>query len=128
MNLGVFTGNLGRDAEVRYTKGGTAVLSFSIAVKHGYGDNSGTMWVSCALFGKRAEGKVVEYLTKGQQVVVSGEVSLNEYQNSEGQTKTKLQLKVDNLDLVGGKAAGGTNTKQQAPKASDTDFNQDIPF
>ena len=75
MNLGIFTGNLGKTAEVRYTAGANkAVCTFSIAVKAGFGDNAKTFWVRCNLWGKRAEGGLPAYLVKGQQVCVSGEL------------------------------------------------------
>ena len=78
MNVLTVMGNLGRDANVRQA-GGTTVANFSIAVKSGYGDNEQTVWVDCSLWGRQAESRLVEYLTKGQQVVVSGEMGTREY-------------------------------------------------
>lgn len=123
MNLFVCTGNIGNQAEVRHTQGGTAIASFSLAVKSGYGDKEKTMWVRCALFGKRAEGKLPEYLVKGAQIAVSGELSLNEWTDKDGLTKTSLELNVDNLDLIGGKKS--ENTPAPTPSA---DYDDDLAF
>jgi len=110
MNNFCFTGNIGRDAEVRHTQGGLAIASFPVAVSSGYGDNKSTTWVRCSLFGKRAEGGLIQYLTKGAQVAVSGELRENEYQNQQGETKKNIEVRVNDVTLVGG------NQGQQKPQ------------
>jgi single-strand DNA-binding protein len=103
MNKFLFTGNLGKDAELKATASGTSVLSFSVAVKSGYGDNAKTNWIHCAMFGKRAEGRVIDFLKKGAQVAISGEFELKEWDSQDG-TKNKMpSVRVDELDLIGGK-------------------------
>ena len=102
MNVFTATGNIGNAAETRYLPSGAAVANFSLAVKSGYGDKAQTMWVRCALFGKRAEVGLIEYLIKGAQVAVSGELSTREWKNNEGETKTSIELKVNELTLLGG--------------------------
>jgi len=108
MNIFTFTGNLGRDAEVRHLPNGGAVCSFSVAVKSGFGDKAKTTWVSCGLFGKRAEGQLPGYLVKGAQVCISGEAFLDEWEK-DGQINKMLKVNVDKLDLIGG-------NQQQAPQ------------
>jgi len=121
---------IGRDAEVRHTASGVSILTVTGANNTGYGDNKKTHWVRCSIFGKRAEGGLVEYLKKGQQIFVSGELSLNEYQK-DGQTKTSLELNTSIIDLVGGKRepVQDTHSKQKsngyAPKDN---FDDGIPF
>ena len=56
MNLFALTGNLGKDCRTNNVNG-TAVCNFPVAVKSGYGDKEQTIWLDCALWGKRAEGK-----------------------------------------------------------------------
>lgn len=133
MNLGIFTGNLGRDAKVNQTNTGMSVMNFALAVKTGFGERESTMWVSCTLWGKRAEGGVVQYMTKGQQVAVSGELSMEEYQAKDGTTKTTLKLNVRDLDLIGGKSQQQPQQQpaQQQPsqqQPNDVEFDSDIPF
>ena len=61
-------------------------------------DKPDTMWVDCALWGKRATS-LQPYLFKGNRVTVSGPIRLEEYQAKDGTTKTRLRLSVDQLDL-----------------------------
>ena len=56
MNIISFTGNLGRDVEVKVTPSGVSVANFSVPIKSGYGNNEKTSWVRCSIIGKRAEG------------------------------------------------------------------------
>lgn len=102
MNVFTFTGNLGNDCEVQYTAGGTAICKFSVAVKSGYGDRQKTNWVRCSLFGKQAESKLTEYLVKGAQVAVSGELELQEWEGQNGKGAA-LSVNVSSISLVGGR-------------------------
>jgi len=129
MNVFTFTGNIGKDAEVRHTPSGHAVCSFSVAVKSGFGDKATTSWIRCSLWGKRAEGKLPGYLIKGAQVAISGEFSAREYE-AQGSTRTSLEVNVKDLDLIGGRQS---EDPQQAsrPASQPTpagEFADDIPF
>lgn len=105
MNLFSFTGNLGKDAEVKHTASGTALCEFSVAVKSGYGDKEKTNWVRCVMFGKKAEGQLPQYLRKGTQVAISGELELQEWEGANGKGAA-LAVTVQNIDLIGGKQDG----------------------
>lgn len=111
MNVFIFTGNLGRDAEVKHLPSGSTVCEFSVAVKSGFGENAKTTWVRCALFGKRAEGGLPQYLVKGAQVAVSGELELQEWEGQNGKGAAVV-VRVQEVDLIGGKGEG------QQPKLS----------
>lgn len=119
-NVFSFTGTVGRDAEVRYTPSGLAVLSVTVANNIGFGDKQQTLWVRVALFGKRAEGGLQNYLKKGQQVFVSGELTQNEYKANDGTMKTSLELTANIIDLLGKRNEGGQNQQayQQSPSPS----------
>jgi len=147
MNVFTFTGNLGR--ECRTANNGTAVCNFAVAVKSGYGDNATTLWIDCALWGKQAESKLINYLVKGQQVAVSGELGMREHEG-----KSYLTCRVSSISLVGGQSQGSPPAQQkaqqgyqnqenptyqkaqqapqqqkQAPMAEpDFDFDDEIPF
>lgn len=131
MNLLCVTGNLGRDAEVRQA-GGSSVCSFSVAMTAGYGDKKQTIWLDCSLWGKQAEGALPSYLTKGQQVALTGELSTREHEG-----KTYLQLRVSTIDLIGkredsqqSQSAPQHTPAQQAPAQQPdySSFDSDIPF
>jgi len=81
MNLGIFSGNIGRDAK-QGTAGAnnTPYLSFPLGCTIGYGDNKRTLWLGVTMWGKRAEGKLIEHLGKGSKVLVQGEMDLEERQ------------------------------------------------
>lgn len=133
MNSFTFSGHLGRDAEQRRAQSGTAILSFSVPVTSGYGDKEKTTWVNCALFGKRAEGKLAGYLKKGTFVVVSGEMSLDTWEK-DGQQKSAVKVNVDNLTLGGRPNSAGSNAQESAPMAGEgagsgpADLSDEIPF
>jgi single-strand DNA-binding protein len=132
MNLGIFTGNLGREPELR-AHNGDNVLGFSIGVQTGTRDKPETMWIDCALWGKRATS-LQPYLAKGMRVTVSGPLKHEEYTAKDGTTKSRLRLSVDQLDLPP-KSEGQTQQAQQptqsaaAPAgASAGAMDDDIPF
>ena len=121
MNNFNFTGNLGQDAETRQA-GQSTVCTFSVAVKAGYGDREVTSWIRCNLWGKRAEGRLPEYLKKGQQVAVSGELSVREW-DKDGQKMKSVEVNVNSIDLIGQR-----QESQQAAGQSSCGFDDDIPF
>lgn len=106
MNVFTATGRLGRDAEVRVTQSGTTVANLAIAVDAGYGDKKSTLWLRASLFGKRAEGGLIQYLTKGKQVAVSGELSMSTFQKQDGSQGHSLDLRITEIDLIGGQQQG----------------------
>jgi single-strand DNA-binding protein len=142
-NVFSFTGTVGRDAEVRYAPSGLAVLSFTVANNIGFGDKQQTLWIQVTLFGKRAEGQLQNYLKKGQQVFVSGELTQREYQAKDGTTKTSLDLNANIIDLIGKKNEANqpqqnyqpSEVREQAPVRQgashdnfDAPYDDDIPF
>lgn len=143
-NVFSFTGTVGRDAEVRYLPSGQAVLNVAVANNIGFGEKQQTLWITVALWGKRAEGQLQNYLKKGQQVFVSGELSQREYKANDGTTKVSLELNANILDLVGkrGESAQSASQPQQYSQARpssaasqgaggdnfDTPYDDDIPF
>ena len=134
-NVFSFTGTVGRDAEVRTTPSGQAVLNVTVANNIGFGDKQQTIWLRVTLWGKRADGALVDYLRKGQQVFVSGELTQREYQANDGSTKTALELTANIIDLVGGRRSEGQQASRQersVPSAPQQDnfaaFDDDIPF
>jgi single-strand DNA-binding protein len=142
MNVFSATGNLGQDCRTNNING-TAVCNFSVAVKAGFGDKAQTIWLDCALWGKQAESRLPEFLTKGQQVAVSGELSTRDRDG-----KTYLQLRCNNVDLIGKKEEGGAPSQPSQPQQPATpqapqapaanpgapntggfdDFGDEIPF
>ncbi|MDR5867972.1 single-stranded DNA-binding protein [Halomonas koreensis] len=94
-------GRIGRNAEVRQTQGGTSVAGFPVAVDVGYGDNKTTLWLDASIWGKRAESGLIQYLVKGQQVWVAGEIGTREFQKRDGAPGFAVTLKVQEISLAG---------------------------
>ena len=112
-------GRIGKDAQTRYTQGGKAVTSWSLAVDTGWGDKKQTVWLDCSLWGERGE-KVAQYLTKGAQVGVQGEIGTREHEG-----KTYVTLNVANVTLVG---KGQDKPSKPVNKTSDFDDDELPPF
>ncbi len=103
-NIFSFCGNIGRDAEVRFLPSGQAVLNVTVANTTGFGDKQATQWVRVVLWGKRAEGSLKDYLKKGQQIFVSGELTTSTYKKNDGTDGFALEVNANILDLVGKKS------------------------
>lgn len=131
MNSWNFTGNTGRDAEIKFLPNGDAITNFSVAVKSGYGKNEVTSWVNCSIYGKRGEA-VAPFILKGVQIGVSGEGLLRTWDTKEGGKGSALECRVNDVTLLGAKASGENGTSQrQAPQSNEQkeDFQDEIiPF
>jgi single-strand DNA-binding protein len=111
VNKVILVGNLGRDAELRYTPGGAAVAKFSLATTEKWTDKSGspqerTEWHNIDLWGKQAE-TLNEYLRKGKQVYVEGRLQTDEYTDKEGIKRKSTRVRCDRVVLLGGGGGGG---------------------
>ena len=112
----VLVGHIGSVEELKQTANGTSALRFSLAVNTGWGDRKTCTWYKCTQFGKRAES-VAQYITKGKNIMVAGEPSLNEWTNDEGKKFTSIQVVVDDITLLGGQQ------QEQAPgNTADDDY------
>lgn len=114
-NVFSFTGTVGNEAVVRYLPSGQAVLNVSVANNVGFGDKQQTMWIRVALWGKRAESNFKTLLVKGQQVFVSGELTMSEYKANDGSMRTSLELNANILDLVGKRNESSGSGNYNAP-------------
>lgn len=129
MNVVAIAGNIGKDAETRYTAGGTAVTNFSVATEHSRKDQSGewikeTTWHDCVLW--KREGLAV-HLTKGTKVAISGSLRKRSYEGNDGSKRTSVEIVVNEVTLQG----GGTRGEQRPPSApapQSTVSDDDIPF
>lgn len=127
-------GRLVADSEQKHTSGGT-VLEFRLADDVGFGEKKVTNWWRCAWWGKAAEGKMVDFLKKGQQVVVFGEATMREWDDNDGAKRLSPEIRVNAVQLAGSKdgAHGGGNSQSQPAKQrkdpTPQDFDDDsIPF
>lgn len=115
LNKVMVIGNLGRDAEVKFTNNGQAVASFSVATTEVWNDKQGqrqekTEWHRMVLWGKQAES-LQPYLVKGKQVYVEGKLQTREWTDKNEVKRYTTEIKVDRVQLLGGgDRSGGTGS------------------
>lgn len=145
INRVCISGNLTRDAELRNTANGTAVLGFGVAVDDRRRNQQTGEWedypnfVDCTMFGTRAE-KLSQYLMKGVKVAIEGKLRYGSWEQN-GQKRGKLEVIVEELEFFGG---GQRHPQQQCrqqpqkayqpvqyrpPQFVEADvYDDDIPF
>lgn len=110
INKVMVTGNLTRDPELRATPAGTQVLHFGMAVNDRAKNQQTGEWkdrpnfVDCVIFGARAEA-MARILAKGMKVAVEGRLRYSSWQDKEGNRRSKLEVVVDEIDLMSARAA-----------------------
>jgi single-strand DNA-binding protein len=128
INSVVVVGRLTRDAELKYTSGGTAIGKFSIAVNRSKKTDSGwtdeASFFDVVHFGKSAEA-VNQYLTKGQQVALQGELVQNRWKNDKGENRSKVEINARTVQLIGKSQSQGGG--EQVRSGSDN-FEDDVPI
>jgi len=105
VNKVILVGNLGRDAELRYTASGHPVAGFSMATTEKWTDKNGqrqekTEWHAVNVWGKTAEA-LTEYLTKGKSIYVEGRLETRTWEK-DGVKHYKTEVKADRVVLLGG--------------------------
>jgi single-strand DNA-binding protein len=112
VNKVILVGNLGRDAELRYTPGGAPVATLNLATTEVWNDKTSgqkqekTEWHRIVLWGKSAES-LSEYLTKGKQIFVEGRLQTRKWQDKDGHEKYTTEIRADRITLLGGGGGGG---------------------
>lgn len=129
MNIGTFSGYIGKDAEGNHTQAGKFVANFSIGVNIGTKGNPKTLWVDCQVWERRGEA-LLPYLLKGTKVTASGRIDLHEYQRKDGTMNTTLRMNVAEIDLHGRKDDSGHNPRAAAApeRKSLEELSDEIPF
>jgi len=146
VNKVILVGNLGRDAELRYTPGGAAVATINMATTEVWNDKAGqkqekTEWHRVVLWGKQAES-LAEYLVKGKQIYVEGRLQTRQWDDKDGNKRYTTEIRGDKIVLLGGGAGrgaaggaiprGGDDTGNaagpHAPESSEPLTDDDIPF
>ncbi len=133
VNKVILVGRLGQNPDVRYTAGGTAVTTISVATSESWKDrNTGqqqerTEWHRVVFFGRLAE-VAGEYLGKGSQVYVEGSLRTNKYTDKNGIERYATDINASVLQMLG--SAGGSRVNAQNPNGQHVDdqsMNGDYP-
>lgn len=102
-------GKLGKDVEIK-TVGQSTVAQFSLAETVGFGDKKTTIWYDVSIWGKRAESGLIDYLNKGREVLVFGELTTQEHNG-----KTYLKVNCNDIKLTQG-TKENTGSQQSQPQ------------
>lgn len=121
------SGNLGADAELRSTKGGTPVLTFALAVNERVKQADGTWgdrasWIDCVLFGARAQA-LADWLRKGSKVAVQGRLRTSTWER-DGVSHKRTEVVVEEVDLMTVRRDKQQGAAQDAPGV----YDEDVPF
>jgi single-strand DNA-binding protein len=111
VNKVILVGNLGRDAELKFTPSGFPISSFSLATTDRRKDKDNnwqekTEWHRIKLLGKQAES-LQDYLKKGKQIYVEGRLETRSWDDKDGQKKYMTEIIADRIQLLGGRGEGG---------------------
>ena len=140
INRVMISGNLTRDAELRSTQSGMAIMGFGVAVNDRRKNPQTGEWedypnfVDCTMFDTRAE-KLHQYLAKGTKVAIEGKLRYSSWEQ-DGKRRSKLEVIVDELEFMSSRQGASTAAAQQgafpggaqpqtAPAAA---YDEDIPF
>jgi single-strand DNA-binding protein len=125
LNRVMLMGNLTRDVDLRYTPNNTAVAQISLAINHKYKTGDGeqkeeVVFVDCEAWGRTAE-VLNQYLRKGRPVYLEGRLKLDQWQDKEGNNRSKLKVVVESFQFIDGKDQGEQKPalqQSQRPPAS----------
>lgn len=131
INKVILVGNLGKDPEVRYLEGGTAVANFPIATSENYTDRSSgekktiTEWHNIVLW--RGLAEIAEkYLKKGNQVYIEGKLRTRKWQDKDGHDRYTTEIVGDSMQMLGRKDDNSSSDSSQQSKSSDTSSSAQI--
>lgn len=129
MNKVILCGRLGKDPELNYTQGQTAVCKFTLATSESYNDKQSgqkvekTEWHNIVAWNKQGE-VIRQYFNKGSQILIEGKIHYNKWQDKEGQNRITPEIILEKFEFIGSKNPNG-NAGGSAPKQGGPD---DIPF
>lgn len=117
LNKVMLMGNLTRDIELRHIPSGQAVANIGLAINRTYfvGDGPSrerreeTTFVDCEAWGRQAE-IMSQYLSKGRPVFIEGRLKLDQWQDQQGNNRSKMRVVVESFEFIdarGGEGGGG---------------------
>jgi single-strand DNA-binding protein len=137
INKVILVGNLGKDPEVRYLEGGTAVANFSLATSESYKDKTSgerrtvTEWHNVVVW--RGLAEIAEkYLKKGNQVYIEGKLRTRKWQDKDGKERYTTEIVGDNMQMLGKKDENSSVSNSGSPDTPEVDNKNDktdnLPF
>jgi single-strand DNA-binding protein len=112
INKVILIGNLGADPETRYTPSGTAITNLRLATTESWKDRQSgeqvekTEWHRVVMFDRLAE-IAAEYLRKGSQVYIEGQLQTRKWQDQQGQDRYTTEVRARDMQMLGGRPGAG---------------------
>jgi single-strand DNA-binding protein len=134
INRVVISGNLTRDPELRATSGGMSVLKLGVAVNDGRKNQQTGEWedvpnfVDVTVFRARPEA-LSRFLSKGSKVAIEGKLRWSQWENQQGEKRSKLEVVADEVEFLSSRdgGSGGYSAPAAEPAGAD-DPGEEIPF
>jgi len=133
LNVIVLIGRLTRDPELRYTPGGTAVCSFSLAVDRRFTNQQGereTDFIDIVVWRQQAES-VAQHLTKGRKVAVQGRLQIRNFEDRDGNKRKAAEVVADDVRFLDSPRRDGAANSERQPGGGPAEFgddDQEVPF
>ena len=147
LNKVLLIGRLGNDPEIKQTQGGKSFANLSLATSESWKDKGSgekkekTEWHRVVIFNEGLVNIVQQYLKKGAQIYIEGQLTTNKYTDNNGQEKYSTQIVLQGfnstLKMLGGNARLGENDSSQSPASSalpsdemssPADLDDEVPF
>lgn len=131
-NKVLIMGNLTRDPELKQTPSNQSVAQIGIAMNRKFKDREGTMreettFVDCEAWGRTAE-VMAQYLTKGKPVFVEGRLKLDQWQDKDGNNRSKLKVVIESFQFIDSKGGQSSTPPAAGAATSAAPPADDIPF
>lgn len=127
LNKVLLIGNLTRDPEIRYTSSGAAMCSFGVATNRSWKDSEGSVKEEAEFHNLVAWNKMAEVcyqlLAKGMKVYIEGELRTRNWDDEDGNTRYRTEIKVNEMILLDSKGKSGVGGGQSS---SDDDDDVDV--
>lgn len=123
MNFIIIKGRLTKEPDLNVSSNGKEYLRFSVAVNGTYNKDE-TDFFDCVAFGKTA-GFIATYFSRGQEILLSGEMRQNRYTDKDGNNRTSWSMNVNRVEFCGGKPKGSTQNSNDLPYVPD---DEDKPW
>lgn len=134
-NKVLIMGNLTRDVELRNTQGGLAIAKFGMAVNRKVKDKESVCFVDLTAWGQQAE-TLAQYVGKGSPLFVEGRLEYSQWEDKDGNKRSKLEVVVESFQFIGGKteeqgAGRSLASRSHPPKneaRKDWTGDSEVPF
>jgi single-strand DNA-binding protein len=134
MNKVIIIGNVGRDANLKYTSGGIPVCDFSVAVGKitGSGDSrkEKTTWFKVTVWRDKAE-TAAQYIKKGMKICIEGEIAASAYISKDGNPTASLEITAYNYEFLSRAKSDGNDTESNSDVSGHAAVGEpvsEIPF